>query len=106
MNNTQAHAADLLRAALLTLGVDAKIFPTGEGSQEPYDGGSVEFPAANRIVHCYKDEDGTWMIDAMQADIGAPAPQPYRPGRLIAYLEWAQGESDEAFSLLAEAQSP
>lgn len=103
MNATQSHAADILRTALITLGVDTKVYPAGQGSMEPYDGAFIGFENPDRTVHCYRDDDGTWMIDAMQCDIGSPSPAPYRIGLLIAYIEWAQGQSDDAFNGLAEA---
>lgn len=105
-NQTQHDAAMFINQALLAAGLigRAKVGYTGEASHEPFDGASADFETKEsaRRVHCYRDEDGEWMIDAMDADIGIPAPNPYSHGLLIAYLAWATGENDAAFAALAE----
>lgn len=110
MNETQIKAHAMLSVALGTLSIVAEIEPAGEGGTQAYDGASVGFDNARtesaRIVHVYQDDDGAWMVDAMDADIGIPAPQPYTAGRLLAYLVWAQGDDDDAFEALAQAATP
>lgn len=107
MNATQTEAAAKINAALAALGLadTAKVGATGAESHEPYDGASADFDSEDsaRRVHCYRDDDGIWMIDAMDASIGVPAPHPYHPARLIAYLVWATGEHDEAYDDLSDA---
>jgi hypothetical protein len=106
-NETQQDAAYKLRQALLATGLNelAKVGYTGAVSHEPYDGASADFEVgeSGRRVHCYRDEDGAWMIDAMDADVGVPAPHPYSHGLLIAYLVWATGAYDESFGDLDTA---
>lgn len=107
-NGTQFDAATFLHHALN----DARLFAratvgyTGKGcNDEPCDGASADFNTEDgaRRVHCYRDDDGAWMIDAMDANVGVPAPAPYSRGLLIAYLVWATGENDDAFAALAQA---
>ena len=106
-NETQQEAAFKIRQALLAAGLSehAKVGYTGAESHEPYDGASADFEVGDggRRVHCYRDEDGAWMIDAMDANVGVPAPAPFSHGLLIAYLVWATGVHDESFGDLDTA---
>lgn len=109
--DTQARAHTMLQGGLAALAIaQAEVEYTGtDNSPHPYEGAAVGFESGDgraRMVFVYQDEDGAWMVDAMDADIGIPAPGAYSLPRLIASLIWAQGQEDEAFADLAQASVP
>lgn len=106
MNNIQSECMDLLRQALTTLKIDTRVGATGGDEWEPQDGASADFETPNdgcRRVYVYRDEDGTLMLDAIDAEVGVPNPQPYTANLALAYCLWGTGTMDDAFNGLVEA---
>lgn len=102
-----AHVVAALSAARL----QAFVSLAGEEQGDCYFGVHADFDSRDpdqggRRVHCYVDDDGEMMIDAMDSGVGSPAPAPYSHGLLIAYLVWAAGGADDSFLMLAQASSP